>query len=554
MTQRPGLLKPAPKVPFAGFVGGLAVACGVALTATSGWLIVQASTRPVILTLLTAVVGVRAFGIGRPVFRYVERIVSHDGALADLRDRRTATYRELIPLTPARLGRRRRADLLTGVVRDLDDEVDVQVRSLVPFLANILTSVIAIALMFVLLPQAGWVILAYCLLAVVIAALDWSLERRGHQRALDARARVQQAAHLAAANTLELQAIGATSAARAWLAKAQDDVESAARAGARGRATGMGLSLLLTGVSTAVMALTVAGPLHDGVLSAPVAALIVFTPLALGDVLGMLPDAVGALARGQAAHARLGRLLSQTPAVVARSTDPLITSIPQITLRDVTASWTDDRIEHLAPTTLTIAPREHVAITGPNGAGKSTLLAVLARHLDPTGGSYEIDGRDVRTVSLDDIRALFAIVDDEPHIFAGTVRANLLLAAPEASDRELVSALVQAGLGQWFTGLASGLETVLGDGGRGVSGGERARFAIARAVLSGRPVVLLDEPVAHLDVPTARAVLRDLHEATANRTVIIVSHQQVGQEQCDRVVALNNASKARPVTQRSQAW
>lgn len=93
MTQRPGLLKPAPKVPFAGFVGGLAVACGVALTATSGWLIVQASTRPVILTLLTAVVGVRAFGIGRPVFRYVERIVSHDGALADLRDRRTATYR-----------------------------------------------------------------------------------------------------------------------------------------------------------------------------------------------------------------------------------------------------------------------------------------------------------------------------------------------------------------------------------------------------------------------------------------------------------------------------
>ena len=132
------------KIVIAAIIGGLAVGCGVFLTATSGWLIVQASKHPVILTLLTAVVGVRAFGMGRPAFRYVERVISHDAALNSLRHERTAVYRRLIPLTPARLGRRRRADLLTGVVRDLDDVVDLQVRTVVPLIATLVASAAAV--------------------------------------------------------------------------------------------------------------------------------------------------------------------------------------------------------------------------------------------------------------------------------------------------------------------------------------------------------------------------------------------------------------------------
>jgi ABC-type multidrug transport system fused ATPase/permease subunit len=167
---------------------------------------------------------------------------------------------------------------------------------------------------------------------------------------------------------------------------------------------------------------------------------------------------------------------------------------------------------------------------------------VLARHLDPTSGRYAVDGTDVRRLPLETVRGQFAIVDDEPHVFASTLRANLLVAAPEADDEAAIAALRRAGLGPWFDGLADGLDTPLGTGGRGISGGERARLALARALLSRRPVILLDEPVAHLDHATAVAIVADLVAATDDpadqRTVVMVSHRPEGLEGFDRVIDL----------------
>ncbi|REF29431.1 thiol reductant ABC exporter subunit CydC [Calidifontibacter indicus] len=528
-----------PRIVLAGIIGGLAVGCGVFLTATSGWLIVQASKHPVILTLLTAVVGVRAFGMGRPVFRYAERVMSHDSALNTLRHRRTEVYRRLIPLTPARLGRRRRADLLTGVVRDLDDVVDLQVRTAVPLVATLVASTAAVIVAFVVAPIAGVVLVVFCAAAVLVGLLDLLLERRGQQHVLQARGLVQRAAHLAAANPTELQAIGASDEALRWNDEAQQELARATRSQARGRSVGIGMSLLLTGVATVALAYLLYDPVVAGDLDTAVAAMLVFMPLALGDVLGLIPDAVGALARGRAAQNRLGQLLDQQSAVHGGAADPVASTAPSLELQGVGASWTGEAT-HLEPIDLAVAPGEHVTITGPNGSGKSTLVAVFARHLDPASGSYLVDGREVRSLSLHGVRELFAVVDDEPHIFVGTVRANLLLARPDASDKDVAGALVQAGLGRWLAALPDGLDTEIGDGQRGVSGGERARLGIARAVLSQRPVVLLDEPVAHLDTPTARAVLDDLHSATAGRTVILVAHQAVGTARADRVVKLTN--------------
>src|SRR5699024_999544 len=171
-------------------------------------------------------------------------------------------------------------------------------------------------------------------------------------------------------------------------------------------------------------------------------------------------------------------------------------------------------------------------------SGKSTLLAVLARHLDPTDGTYTIDGQDATGADVESVRALFAVVDDEPHVFNGTVRANLALAAPGADDAELVDALRRAGLGTWLAGLPDGLGTRMGGTGRGISGGERARLSIARAVASGRPVILLDEPVAHLDHPTAESVVADLLTHAGGRSVIMVTHDGIGLHRVDRVVGM----------------
>ncbi|HET7761471.1 MAG TPA: ATP-binding cassette domain-containing protein, partial [Phycicoccus sp.] len=281
-----------------------------------------------------------------------------------------------------------------------------------------------------------------------------------------------------------------------------------------------------------------------------VAALLVVVPVAVGDALAPLVDTMRALARAQGSSARLAALLDQEPAVHDPATPVTpVTPVsherapgagepgPVVVLDAVTASWTGTTPQ-LAATDLRLEPGRHVAVVGPNGSGKSTLLAVLARALDPTSGRHTVDGTDVRDLAVPDVRRHVAVVDDEPHVFATTLRENLRLARPEADDAALEVALVRAGLGHWAAYLPDGLDTRLGTGGRGVSGGERARLGVARAVLAERPVVLLDEPTAHLDHATATAVLDDVLDATGDRTVVLVSHRPEALERFDAVLNL----------------
>ncbi|MDQ2755646.1 MAG: ATP-binding cassette domain-containing protein, partial [Actinomycetota bacterium] len=244
--------------------------------------------------------------------------------------------------------------------------------------------------------------------------------------------------------------------------------------------------------------------------------------------------------------------------------------VPELELTCVGAAWERDADQapataathyDLAPLDLRLTPGSRTLVTGANGSGKSTLLAVLARHLDPATGRYLMGSardahnghderaarsvRDVRDLPLDAVRSRVAVVNDEPWILATSLRENLRVARPQpeplsddALDARLVEGLAQAGLGSWWAGLPDGLDTRLGIGSRGVSGGERARLGLARALVSEREVLLLDEPVAHLDPATARAVLTDLDLATAGRTVVLVSHDAVPEGLVDRVVTL----------------
>lgn len=576
MNHRPALLRPSRGILRSSLIGALAFSCGVALTATSGWLILEASTQPVILSLFVAIVGVRAFGIGRPTFRYVERLLSHNAALRDLTQRRTATYAALIPLTPVRLGRRKRADLLTGVVRDVDDEVDAQVRVIVPLITVVVTSIIAVAVASSIAPVAGIVVAVVAIVSAVIGVIDARFERTGQEASIAARAESSRIAHLISAHTSEIQAINAQTEMQKWLQRAQTQETLAAKTQARGRAIGIALSLVLTGISTVAMGYVLAEPLSQGEFGRSVAAMLVLLPLALGDVTALVPDAVGSWARSHFAQKRLQKLLAQKPAIADAGTKvyaPKQDRPPTLVLDNVTASWTGNRVD-TGPISHSIPPGSHIAITGSNGSGKSTLLAVLARHLDPISGQYLVDGVDATQFTAESLRSAIAFVDDDPHIFAGTVRANLLLARPHASDADCVAALQAAGLGAWLQSLPNGLETTLGEsmcppaslptgetaheradgtpdnpGGtrsgvftaghdRSLSGGERARLGIARAHLSGRPVILLDEPVAHVDAPTAKAVLADVVSANEGRTVILVTHQGAGLEHFPQKIRL----------------
>ena len=538
----------------AGVLGAAALSSGVALTATSGWLIVRASERPVILTLMTAIVAVRTFGMARPVFRYWERLRSHDAALDELAGERTSLYAALVPLTPARLARRGRAAMLTGLVDDLTDRVEAQVRVAVPFVATGLTGLATAVLCWLVEPVAGIAVSALLVVAAATTAFAWRVETRDHDRLSQARAEATRVGELVSSQALELQAIGAQDDAARWLRTAHENLARAVRRQTRGRATAAAALPVAAAVATVVCGLVAL----DSARPTPVLALLVLAPIALAEVFAPLPDAARALAAAQAADSRIRALLDEQPAVAAAgghfavgatrvasgtARDVAVARPPRLRLEAVTASWDGTRTS-AGPMDLDLRPGAVLALTGPSGSGKSTVLAVLARHLDPAAGRYTVDGVDALDLPLDEVRALFAVVDDEPHVFSTTLRANLLLANPEASDTAVDAALRDAGLAGWRASLPEGLDTVLGAGGRGLSGGERARLSIARALLSGRPVLLLDEPVAHLDHPTAVAVLADLLRVRGGRSVLVVSHRPEGLEGSDGIIELSDRTTA----------
>ena len=310
MTMTAGSNPSTASVLRGGLLGGVATASGIALTATSGWLIVRAAERPVILTLLTAIVMVRAFGIARPVFRYWERLVSHDAALGLLAQRRTEAYRALIPLTPARLGTRRRSAVLTGVVDDLTDEVEATVRVTVPVIGAVLAGALVVALSAALEPAVGAVLAVLALVVALICLVAARLETRSLDELFVARDEVARVAALATSQADQLQAVGGWTTALRWLDDAHAGLARATRRVSLGRASAAAGFLIAVG--TAVV--TIAFLVRDLDAGGPVKALLTLTPVAVSEAIAPLVDAVRARTRAAAAAARTRALLGLQPA------------------------------------------------------------------------------------------------------------------------------------------------------------------------------------------------------------------------------------------------
>ena len=187
---------------------------------------------------------------------------------------------------------------------------------------------------------------------------------------------------------------------------------------------------------------------------------------------------------------------------------------------------------------LRLEPGRKVALVGPSGAGKTTVVNLLLRFLDPVAGRVTIDGRDVRDYRQADVRATFAVAGQNAHLFDASIRANLLLARPEATDSELASALARARLEAWVASLPDGLETIVGEEGMRLSGGQRQRLVLARALLADAPVLVLDEPTAHLDAATAARLIDDVLDASAERSVLLITHRTEGLDRMDEIVAV----------------
>ncbi|RMB85787.1 thiol reductant ABC exporter subunit CydD [Streptomyces shenzhenensis] len=527
-------------------LGSLALGSAVGLMATSGWLISRASQQPPVLYLMVAVTATRAFGIGRAVFRYAERLVSHDAVLRMLADTRVAVYRRLERLAPAGLRTARRGDLLSRLVSDVDALQDYWLRWLLPAGVALAVSAGSVAFTAWLLPEAAAALAAGLLAAGVgVPLLTGAVARHAERRLAPARGLLATRVTDLLTGTAELTVAGALPARGDEARRADGTLTRIASRAATATALGDGLTALISGLTVAATALLGAQAVAAGRLSGVAMAVVVLTPLAaFGAVLG-LPIAVRYRQRVRRSAERVYEVLDAAEPVrePRRPRQAPVSPFPLV-VKGLAARHPGQHREALAGLDLSLERGRRVAVVGPSGSGKTTLGQVLLRFLDPDAGSYTLAGVDARALAGDDVRRLVGLCAQDAHLFDSSVRENLLLARKNATEAELRDALARARLLDWADGLPDGLDTLVGEHGARLSGGQRQRLALARALLADFPVLVLDEPAEHLDLPTADALTADLLAATEGRTTLLITHRLAGLDAVDEVVVLDGGRVA----------
>ncbi|MEU1404221.1 thiol reductant ABC exporter subunit CydD [Streptomyces sp. NPDC005728] len=522
-------------------LGSLALGSAVGLMATSGWLISRASQQPPVLYLMVAVTATRAFGIGRAVFRYAERLVSHDAVLRMLADTRVAVYRRLERLAPAGLRTARRGDLLTRLVADVDALQDYWLRWLLPAGVAVAVSSGSVAFTAWLLPEAG-AALAVGLLAagVGVPLVTAAAARRAERRLAPARGVLATRVADLLTGTAELTVAGAMPARTAAARQADGTLTRIVSRAATVTALGDGLTALISGLTVTASALLGAQAVAAGRLGGVAMAVVVLTPLAAFEAVLGLPLAVRYRQRVRRSAERVYEVLdAPEPVREPERPRPAPSSPFPVVVRGLAARHAGQHVDALAGFDLTLEQGRRIAVVGPSGSGKTTLAQVLLRFLDPGAGSYTLAGVDTYALAGDDVRRLVGLCAQDAHLFDSTVRENLLLARKDATEDDLRDALARARLLDWVDGLPDGLDTLVGEHGARLSGGQRQRLALARALLADFPVLVLDEPAEHLDLPTADALTTDLLAATEGRTTLLITHRLAGLDAVDEVVVLD---------------
>jgi thiol reductant ABC exporter CydC subunit len=535
-------LAPAPRrrLALAVALGALTILFGAGLMATAGYLISRAAERPAILSLTVAIVGVRFFGLGRPVLRYCERVVSHDVALRALGRFRVHAYERLEPLAPAQLEGYRRGDLLSRVVSDVDALQNLYVRGAAPPAIALLAGTVCVAVAAAVLPESGAILAAGLLLAAVLVPVTTVLASRWSSRQ-QARLRGELTAELVelVAGAPELVVYGAEDERLRQLGDAEARLAHAGRRAAFADGVGDALRWSLTGLTVAAV-LAVAVAAHaDGRLDRVLIALLALLTLASFECIQPLGPAARELVETVGAGGRVLDVIDREPAIVDPETPRRVPATGgTIAFEGVRVRYAGEEQVALDGFSMLLEPGRRVALVGPSGAGKTTVANLLLRFVDPEAGRVTLAGASLSTYRLDDIRALIAVAGQDGHLFSATIRSNITLGR-DATEAELERAVRDARLADWVASLPDDLDTLVGEEGAQISGGQRQRIVIARALLGNPRVLVLDEPTAHLDAATAEALLRDVFVAAGERTVLLITHRTEGLELVDEVVELH---------------
>jgi thiol reductant ABC exporter CydC subunit len=540
----------------------------VGLLAVSAYLISKAAISTTLVDLSLIITGVRFFAISRAALRYAERYINHKATFRILTGLRVWFYRAVEPLAPAGLGAHHSGDLLARIVADIETLENFYLRVLIPPLAAALVTAVACTILGSFDLRLALALLLFVLLTGVVLPLATRyLSRHAALDVIALRADLNVALLDGVQGMADLLAYGQETAQDARVTALSAALHAQQERLARIRGLSSGLGVLFTGLA-AITVLGLAAPLvYAGQIEGVFLALLPLTALAAFEAVQPLSQSLQWLAVSQSAAARIFAVIDAPPAISEPPAPPAIPAhlagspvngsastgtharrspgrvlAPPVQFEHVHFRYAAGEPWVLDDFTLHIPAGSTCGIAGPNGSGKSTLAHLLLRFWDYTAGSIRIDGVELRDLPSDDARALFSVVPQHTHLFNATIRANLHVVNPDATDAQLAAACRQAELHNFIAGLPNGYDTMIGENGFRLSGGERQRLAIARAVLKAAPILILDEATSQLDLRTESALLASLRPFIAGRTTLIISHREAPLQGLDQVVQLGSVA------------
>jgi ATP-binding cassette subfamily C protein CydCD len=531
-------------------LGFATIASGVGLMATAAYIISAAALQPSIAELQVAIVGVRFFGLSRGVFRYLERLVSHDVTFRLLAQWRVWFYQALEPLAPSSLMRYHSGDLLTRVIRDIGSLESFYVRTVAPPLVAVLVSVTATLFLIGFGAELAWGLMSFLILAGIgLPLLILILSRRMGPQIIQGRARlstllidgIQGMADLLTCGQAETQ-VECVNQAGESLTRLQ-----ARMAGVTALQTAFGGLIANLGMLTVlVLAIQM---VSQGQLDGVFLGVVTLSALTCFEAMQPLPLVAQNFDANRAAAHRLYELVD-APSPVVDPAEPLIppedSSLEVKNLSFQYPPWMDNEIpsKHatfgLQEISFSLPQGKHIALIGPSGAGKTTLANLLLRFWEYQQGSICLGDHELHHYRQDEIRKRIAIISQNTYLFSATIKDNLLIAQPRATNDDILQAVRQAQLLDFIQSIPAGYDTWIGEHGLRLSAGERQRLAIARALLKDSPLLILDEPTANLDPVTELAVLNSIHALSQGRSTITITQRMVGLETMDEIIVLHN--------------
>ena len=539
------LLKPySARVLLSMLLGFATVLSSAGLMAAAAYIIAYAALQPSIAALQVAIVGVRFFGLSRAVFRYLERLVAHDITLRLLASWRTWFYQALEPLAPARLWQYQAGDLLNRAIADVGVLENLYVRAVAPPLTALLVSLAGAAFLSAFMPWLGLVLLGFLLLGGAILPLGLHFAARHPGQALiHARARLSALLVDGIQGLPDLLACGQAGLYQQRIAQAgqvyyHQQTGLNRLAAAQSALHGMIAQLCVLALLAAATPFVRAGELPGIWLGA-----LMLAALACFEAVQPLSQAAQMLESGVQAARRLFQVVDAQPEVIEPAEPLPVPSPTSLAVEGLSFSYPDGT-PALQDISFSLRHGQHLALVGPSGAGKTTLVNLLLRYWEYQGGHIRLDGEELRQFDGAELRSKIAVVGQDAYIFNASLRDNITIARPSATQEEVEAAAKLAQIHDFISSLPEGYDTWAGETGLRLSGGQRQRIAIARALLQETPILILDEPTTNLDPQTEQAVLQAIHEYARERMLLTITHRPAALETADQVIHLSGGRMA----------